>query len=123
MVALRGGAYRQEAASPGVLAEGPTAHFPWPQAIVLAVAAVVFVASIAEIALRVVDLHATNLAALQCVGSSTSLQSQKGLFVLDDQAGYVMRQDACVRLKTTEYDGILRTNSQGMVGPEVPPAK
>jgi hypothetical protein len=122
-MALPGGAYRQRAATSAGYAEEPAARFPWFQAIVLGVAAVVFLAAIAEIALRVVDLHATNMAALQCVGSSTSLQSQKGLFVLDDQAGYVMRQDACVRLKTTEYDGILRTNSRGMVGPEVPPAK
>jgi lysophospholipase L1-like esterase len=90
---------------------------------VLGCAALVFIACTTEIALRVADLHATNMAALQCVGSSTSLQSQKGLFVLDAMAGYVMGDNTCVRLKTSEYDGILRTNSRGMVGPEVPDVK
>ncbi|MBV9913769.1 MAG: hypothetical protein JOZ93_14390 [Sinobacteraceae bacterium] len=83
----------------------------------------VFAAAVAEIGLRVADLRATNMAALQCVGSSTSLQSQYGLYVLDAGAGYVMRSGTCVRLKTTEYDGILRTNSRGMVGPELPASK
>jgi lysophospholipase L1-like esterase len=83
----------------------------------------VFAAAVAEIGLRVADLHATNMAALQCVGTSTALQTQKGLYVLDPSVGYVMRADTCVRLKTSEYDGILKTNSRGMVGPEVAEAK
>ncbi len=83
--------------------------------------AVLLLGMLAEIALRVADLRATNLAALQCVGSGTLLQDQKGLFVLDSQAGYAMRPDTCVRLKTTEYDGVLKTNSQGLVGPVVGP--
>jgi lysophospholipase L1-like esterase len=103
----------------GLAPDGKARAYPWAQAIVLAVALLVFVAAVAEIGLRVADLRANNLAALQCVGSSTSLQNQYGLFVLDQNAGYVMRQNTCVRLKTTEYDGILRTNSRGMVGPEV----
>jgi lysophospholipase L1-like esterase len=74
---------------------------------------------LAEIGLRVADLRATNLAGLQCVGAGTLLQGQKGLFVLDSAAGYAMRSSTCVRLKTTEYDGVLKTNSRGMVGPEV----
>lgn len=94
-------------------------HYPWRPAIVLALALLVFVAAVVEIALRVADLRASNLAALQCVGSATSLQNQYGLYVLDANAGYVMRPGTCVRLKTSEYDGILRTNSRGMVGPDV----
>ena len=97
--------------------------FPWLQAAVLLGVALVFVAAITEIGLRVADLRANNMAGLQCVGSSTQLQDQKGLYVLDAMAGYVMRSDTCVRLKTSEYDGVLRTNSRGMVGPEVPAAK
>jgi lysophospholipase L1-like esterase len=94
--------------------------FPWLQAVVLAVVAIVFVGAVAEIGLRIVDLRANNLAGLQCVGSGTMLADQKGLYVLDAIAGYSMRRDTCVRLKTNEYDGVLRTNSQGIVGPEVP---
>jgi len=86
---------------------------------VLGGVAILFIGMLAEIALRVADLRATNLAGLQCVGSGTSLQGQKGLFVLDAAAGYAMRPNTCVRLKTTEYDGVLKTNSKGMVGPEV----
>jgi lysophospholipase L1-like esterase len=99
------------------------APYPWGPAIVLAAVAVVFLVSVAEIGLRVADLRANNMAALQCVGSSTSLQNQYGLYVLDATAGYVMRQSTCVRLKTTEYDGILRTNSRSIVGPEVSATK
>jgi len=98
-------------------------RYPWGPAVVLALALLVFIAALAEIGLRIADLRATNLAALQCVGSATSLQSQYGLYVLDANAGYVMRPGTCVRLKTTEYDGILRTNSRGIVGPEVPATK
>jgi len=97
--------------------------YPWVQAIVLGVAGLVFLAALTEIGFRVADLRATNLAALQCVGTTKSLNNQYGLYVLDDRAGYVMPPDTCVRLQTTEYDGILRTNSRGMVGPEVPVSK
>ena len=100
-----------------------TVSFPWGPAVVLALAALVFLACVAEIGLRVADLRATNMAALQCLGTSTALQNQKGLYVLDASAGYVMRPDTCVRLKTTEYDGILKTNTRGMVGPDVADAK
>jgi lysophospholipase L1-like esterase len=93
------------------------------QASVLIGAALLFLAAISEIGLRVADLHANNLAGLQCVGSGTQLQSQKGLYVVDPGAGYVMRPQTCVRLKTTEYDGVLKTNSLGMVGPELPASK
>src|SRR5579864_6994261 len=103
--------------------QGQAVRFPWGPALVLSVVALVFLASVAEIALRVADLRASNMVALQCVGASTSLQNQYGLYVLDDLAGYVMRPNTCVRLKTTEYDGILRTNSRGIVGPDVPAIK
>src|SRR5579871_978321 len=109
----------------GVRARSATRHraFPWLQFGVLAVVSVVFLAILAEIALRVEDLRANNLAGLQCVGSGTLLQDQKGLFVLDPTAGYAMRPDTCVRLKTSEYDGVLKTNAQGIVGPSVPATK
>ncbi|MBV9324661.1 MAG: hypothetical protein JO352_12830 [Chloroflexi bacterium] len=96
-----------------------TGGFPWLQAIVLIGAALVFAAAASEIGLRVADLHANNLAGLQCVGAGTQLQNQKGLYLVDPVAGYVMRPNTCVRLKTSEYDGVLKTNSLGMVGPEL----
>jgi lysophospholipase L1-like esterase len=107
---------------------GETRHhavggFPWWQAVVLIGVGLVFLASVSEIGLRVADLHANNLAGLQCVGSGTQLQSQKGLYLVDRGAGYVMRPETCVRLKTPEYDGVLKTNSLGMVGPELPVTK
>jgi lysophospholipase L1-like esterase len=89
------------------------------QAMILGAVAAVFLLMLAEIGLRVADLRETNLAGLQCVGSGTSLQGQKGLFILDAGAGYAMRPSTCVRLKTTEYDGVLKTNAQGFVGPLV----
>jgi lysophospholipase L1-like esterase len=87
--------------------------------VVLSVVVGLFAAMLAEIALRVGELRATNLVGLQCVGTSTLLQGQKGLYVLDAAAGYSMRPDTCVRLETSEYDGVLRTNAQGLVGPPV----
>jgi len=97
--------------------------FPWLQAAVLVAVATLFAAMLVEIGLRVADLRATNLAGLQCVGSGTQLQGQKGLYVLDSMAGFSMRPDTCVRLKTVEYDGALRTNGRGMVGPTVSATK
>jgi lysophospholipase L1-like esterase len=82
-----------------------------------------FGAMLTEIGLRVAELRASNLVGLQCVGSSTLLQGQKGLYMLDAGAGYSMRPATCVRLKTTEYDGVLRTNSRGFVGPDVVASK
>ena len=97
--------------------------FPWAPLLALLAAAALFAAMLAEIGLRVAELRATNLIGLQCVGSTTLLQGQKGLYVLDSSAGYSMRPGTCVRLKTTEYDGVLRTNSRGIVGPEVTGSK
>jgi lysophospholipase L1-like esterase len=95
----------------------------WLQLVILAGALVLFLAMLAEIGLRVADLRATNLAGLHCVGAGTLLDSQKGLYQVDAGAGYVMHPNTCVRLKTSEYDGILRTNARGLVGPEVPATK
>jgi lysophospholipase L1-like esterase len=97
--------------------------FPWLRLVALSVAVGLFAAMLAEIALRVGELRATNLVGLQCVGTSALLQGQKGLYVLDSAAGYRMRPDTCVRLATAEYDGVLRTNAQGLVGPLVSPSK
>src|SRR5579859_5303097 len=97
--------------------------FPWVPLVILSLVMGLFAAMLAEIALRVGELRATNLVGLQCVGSSSLLQGQKGLYVLDPQAGYSMRPNTCVRLETTEYDGVLRTNAQGLVGPPVSAAR
>jgi lysophospholipase L1-like esterase len=97
----------------------PARPFPWLPLVVLCVVVGLFAAMLAEISLRVGELRATNLVGLQCLGTSTSLQGQKGLYVLDSAAGYSMRPNTCVRLETSEYDGVLRTNGQGLVGPAV----
>src|SRR5260370_15380846 len=114
---------------PGITAQGlaqPQRRprpFPWLPLVVLSVAVGLFAAALAEIALRVGELRATNLVGLQCVGTSTLLQGQKGLYVLDSAAGYSMRPNTCVRLETSEYDGVLRTNGQGLVGPTIASTK
>src|SRR5260370_13439183 len=114
---------------PGITAQGlaqPGRHagpFPWVPLVVLSVVVGLFAAVLAEIALRVGELRATNLIGLQCVGTSTLLQGQKGLYVLDSAAGYSMRPNTCVRLETSEYDGVLRAKGQGLVGPPIAPPK
>lgn len=99
------------------------ASFPWLPLLVLVVAAVVFVGIVAEIGLRIAELRASNLVGLRCVGAEHVLNGQKGLYILDSEAGYRMQPNACVRLKSTEYDGILKTNANGMVGPAVAASK
>ncbi|HEV7566625.1 MAG TPA: hypothetical protein VGO31_11765 [Microbacteriaceae bacterium] len=101
----------------------PRNRFPWLPLVVLAVVVVLFAAMTAEIGLRIGDLRSSNLAALRCVGAGTVLQGQKGLYELDPAAGYVMQPETCVRLRSTEYDGILRTNRTGLVGPEIGASK
>jgi lysophospholipase L1-like esterase len=84
---------------------------------------VLFVAVLAEVALRVGDLRSLAAADPRCAGSDAAQLTQKGLYALDAAAGYVMRPNLCVRLRTTEYDEVLRTNSRGLAGPELPPTK
>ncbi len=85
--------------------------------------ALVFAALVAEIVLQIGELRESNLVSLQCAGSSSMLNGQKGLFQIDADAGYVMRPDVCVRLRSIEYDQVLRTNNRGMVGPDLPATK
>ncbi len=84
---------------------------------------VLLVAVLAEVALRVGDLRSFVVADPRCAGSDGSQLTQKGLYALDAAAGYVMRPNLCVGLRTTEYDEVLRTNSRGLAGPELPPSK
>jgi lysophospholipase L1-like esterase len=91
--------------------------------IVFGAAMVLLVAVLAEVALRVGDLRSFVAADPRCAGSDASQLTQKGLYALDAAAGYVMRPNLCVRLRTTEYDEVLRTNSRGLAGPELPPSK
>jgi lysophospholipase L1-like esterase len=100
--------------------EGP---FPTLQLLILSASVVVFVAILGEIALRLGELRASNAADLQCAGAASLLQSQKGLFQLDAQSGFSMRPNVCVHLQSNEYDQVLRTNSRGFVGPEIPALK
>jgi lysophospholipase L1-like esterase len=95
----------------------------WLVLIVFGGAMVLFVAVLAEVALRVGELRDLASADPRCAGSDTAQLTQKGLYTLDPAAGYVMRPNLCVRLRTTEYDEVLRTNSRGLPGPELPPTK
>jgi lysophospholipase L1-like esterase len=106
---------------------GTTAHphrpFPWVPLLVLCGAALLFVAVVAEIVLQVAERRTALLLDGQCAGSATILNGQKGLFQIDAVAGYVMRPNVCVQLRTTEYDQVLRTNNRGFAGPDVPATK
>jgi lysophospholipase L1-like esterase len=93
--------------------------FPWLPLVVLCAILLVFAAIVAEIVLRVGELRESNLVELQCAGAGALLQGQKGLFRLDSYSGFAMRPDLCVRLRSPEYDQVLRTNSRGFVGPDV----
>ena len=84
--------------------------FPWIPFIVLCLAGAMFIGLILEIVVRVGDLRASSVAELQCAGALTLLQGQKGLFRLDSESGFAMRPDVCVRLRSSEYDQVLRTN-------------
>lgn len=88
-----------------------------------ALAMLVFFGAVAEIALRVGAMRESNLVELQCAGSGALLNGQKGLFELDAVSGYKMQPNICVRLQSDEYDQVLKTNSHGFVGPEVPAQK
>jgi lysophospholipase L1-like esterase len=98
-------------------------EFPWVQFAVLCTVVLVFCLTMGEIAMRVGELRAAGFADLECAGTTGILQGQKGLFRLDDQSGFAMRPDLCVRLRSPEYDQVLRTNSHGFVGPETPLVK
>src|SRR5438132_8310882 len=104
---------------PAKRSSGVRRPFPWAPLLALSVVAVVFAAVVAEIALRVGELRESNLVELQCAGAGALLQGQKGLFQLDAFSGFAMRPDLCVRLRSSEYDQVLRTNGRGFVGPDV----
>jgi lysophospholipase L1-like esterase len=93
--------------------------FPWLPLLVLFTVVLVFASIVAEIALRVGELRASNMVELQCAGAGALLNGQKGLFQLDPFSGFSMRPNLCVRLRSAEYDQVLRTNSRGFVGPAV----
>lgn len=99
------------------------AVFPWQQFVVLCMVFALFCGVLAEIGLRVGELRTSDFVDVECVGSNGILQSQYGLFRLDAQSGFAMRPNLCVRLRSPEYDQVLRTNSRGFVGPETPLAK
>jgi lysophospholipase L1-like esterase len=101
----------------------PKQSFPCGPLIVLIGAGVLFVAMLAEIVLRVGELRVSNFLDLECAGSQAVLQGQKGLFELDTESGFKMRPNVCVRLRSTEYNQVLRTNNRGFVGPDVPDTK
>src|SRR5262249_19337665 len=81
------------------------------------------VAALGEVGLRVNALRYSATADPRCAGADLAQLSQKGLYLPDSAAGYVMRANVCIRLRTDEYDEVLRTNSQGLAGPDLPPVK
>ena len=86
-------------------------------------AMVLLLLALGEIALRVGALRESGLVELQCDGAASLLDGQKGLFELDSVSGYRMRPNMCVRLQSSEYDQVLKTNAHGFVGPDVPAQK
>jgi lysophospholipase L1-like esterase len=97
--------------------------FPWFQASVLGLVGLLLIGLIGEIAVRLADLRTTQLSHPECLGAQAILNGQKGLFLIDPQAGYRMRPNACVLLRSQEYDQVLLTNNHGFVGPDLPAAK
>ena len=89
--------------------------------LVFGIASVTLVATLGEVSLRSIALLNSASADPRCAGSDLTQLTQKGLYVPDLVAGYVMRPNMCIRLRTGEYDEVLRTNSRGLVGPDVPP--
>ena len=99
------------------------ARFPWLPFLALLGVAVVLLGLIGEIVLRAADFRATQLSHPECLRAQAILNGQKGLFQIDAQAGYVMRANQCVLLRSQEYDQVLVTNSHGLVGPDLPASK
>jgi hypothetical protein len=97
--------------------------FPWAKLLVLSCALLLFCGVLGEIAFRVGELRTSDFADLACAGTTGILRGQHGLFRLDDQSGFAMRPNLCVRLRSPEYDHVLRTNTRGFVGPDVPSVK
>lgn len=95
----------------------------WVVLVSFGAAVVLVIGMLAEAALRIHALQLSAAADPRCAGSDTAQLTQKGLYALDGSAGYVMRPNLCIRLRTDEYDQVLRTNGRGMVGPEVPATK
>src|SRR5260370_29771364 len=98
--ALRSPRSRARTAAPSTAL--PRAGFPWLPAFVLGCVALLFAATLAEIGLRIVDLRASNLAGLQCLGSGTLLQGQKGLYVLHSSAGFDIPPKHLLALQTRQ---------------------
>ncbi|HEY2592533.1 MAG TPA: hypothetical protein VGK33_01380, partial [Chloroflexota bacterium] len=82
-------------------------------------AVVLLLLALAEIGLRIGALNESGAVELQCAGAASLLDGQKGLFELDAVSGYRMRPNTCVRLQSSEYDQVLKTNVHGFVGPDV----
>ena len=80
-------------------------------------------ATVGEVVLRLDQLDLSAGSDARCAGSDATQLTQKGLYSVDSSSGYVMRPSLCVRLRTREYDQVLRTNSRGMVGPDLPATK
>src|SRR5262249_14289182 len=92
----------------------------WLVLLAFAAASFLLLVALGETTLRLNDLRFTAQADPRCAGSDAAQASQKGLYIADAGAGYVMRRNACVRLRTAEYDEVLRTNGRGFVGPALP---
>jgi hypothetical protein len=82
----------------------------WLVLLAFAAASFLLIVALGETALRLNDLRFTAQADPRCAASDAAQASQKGLYIADAGAGYVMRRNACVRLRTAEYDEVLRAN-------------
>ena len=99
------------------------ARFPWLPLFALLGVALLLIGLVGEIVIRAADLRATTLDHPECLRAQAILNGQKGLFQIDPQAGYAMRPNQCVVLRSQEYDQVLVTNSHGLVGPDLPATK
>lgn len=84
--------------------------------VIFGIASVALAAALGEVSLRSIALLNSASADPRCAGSDLTQFTQRGLYVPEPVAGYVMRPNICIRLRTGEYDEVLRTNSRGLVG-------
>ncbi len=95
----------------------------WLVVLLLGVSILVFVGVVADVGLRISALRVSAASDPRCGGAETAQPTQKGLYVPDSAASYVMPANACVRLRTAEHDETQRTNSHGPAGPELSTVK
>lgn len=94
----------------------PRRPFPHVQLLALLGVLLLFGGVVAEIGLRLASRDVDPRCA-------AGLSNPRQVFQVDPDAGYVMRPNLCLRLRSAEYDEVLRTNNRGLVGPDLPANK